>query len=132
MITQQKLFDMIMKEKAKKEKGQFGKMQAYNGWSNYETWVTKLWIDNDYSTYTHFRNEARRYDHEIQGDQYKFGEHIKDDFEEANPLGDEASVFSDLMSSALSEVDWYEIAGSIMDEVKEEDDYNKEHRGGKK
>ena len=27
--------------------------QKYNGWNNYETWVTALWIDNDYGTYQH-------------------------------------------------------------------------------
>ena len=21
--------------------------RKYNGWTNYETWVTKLWMDND-------------------------------------------------------------------------------------
>ena len=25
--------------------------QKYNGWNNYETWVTALWIDNDYNSY---------------------------------------------------------------------------------
>jgi hypothetical protein len=25
--------------------------KKYNGWNNYETWLTALWIDNDYSSY---------------------------------------------------------------------------------
>lgn len=25
--------------------------KKYNGWNTYETWLTALWIDNDYSSY---------------------------------------------------------------------------------
>ena len=27
--------------------------ETYNGWKNYETWVTKLWLDNDQEYYNH-------------------------------------------------------------------------------
>ena len=32
---------------------------AYNGWTNYETWAVKLWIDNDEGTYTYWRERTR-------------------------------------------------------------------------
>ena len=28
---------------------------TYNGWSNWETWNFKLWIDNEYDSYLHFQ-----------------------------------------------------------------------------
>ena len=34
---------------------------TYNGWRNYETWVTKLWIDNDQSEEEYWLEEAERY-----------------------------------------------------------------------
>jgi hypothetical protein len=42
----------------------------YNGWTNYETWVTALWIDNDQNSYN-YRNELAeqaRKEHKEQSD----------------------------------------------------------------
>jgi hypothetical protein len=33
--------------------------KRYNGWTNYETWVTALWLDNDYATQFHWREATR-------------------------------------------------------------------------
>ena len=33
--------------------------KSYNGWTNYETWVTALWLDNDYATQCFWRETAR-------------------------------------------------------------------------
>jgi hypothetical protein len=32
--------------------------KKYNGWSNYETWVTNLWLTNDENTYAQCREIA--------------------------------------------------------------------------
>lgn len=29
---------------------------SYSGWSNYETWLVKLWIDNEYSDYRYWQS----------------------------------------------------------------------------
>ena len=34
---------------------------AYNGWSNYETWAAKLWMDNEEGAYNLYRDKAQRY-----------------------------------------------------------------------
>jgi len=31
---------------------------TYNGWTNYETWVTALWLDNDQASYAYWRAVA--------------------------------------------------------------------------
>lgn len=91
-------------------------MEGYNGWSNYETWVAQLWMDNDVGSYRYYRLLAKGCN-----DACKLSQNIKEEFEEANPLNDRPSdVFTDLLNSALSEVNWYEIAEHLIDELTEE------------
>jgi len=81
----------------------------YNGWTNYETWLVALWIDNDEGSYNTARDMAR----EMRNNEhrnYDLSHALKDWVEELNPLADNADLFSDLLNAALSEVDWYEIA----------------------
>lgn len=88
--------------------------KTYNGWTNYETWATKLWMDNDQSSYNYFNEMAQETE-----DVYTLSEQIKEHFEENNPLNEmQASVYHDLMSAALSEVNWHEIAESLKDDNK--------------
>lgn len=47
---------------------------------------------------------------------------LKEWIEEMNPLGSEASVFSDLLNAALGEVDWYEIAENFLDDVEKDEE----------
>jgi len=32
---------------------------TYNGWTNWETWNFKLWMDNDYNSYLHFQTMVK-------------------------------------------------------------------------
>ena len=88
------------------------KDNEYNGWSNYETWVTKLWLDNDQDTY----NKVREWAEEEQGN-YGLSKRIKEYVEETNPIeGLEATVYNDLLSGAISSINFYEIAENIYSE----------------
>jgi len=88
---------------------------SYNGWSNYETWNVSLWIDNEPSTYEEARDMARQA--RSEGD---LARALKDWVQDMAPdLG--ASMFSDLLSAALGEVDWYEIASHYYEEMHEEE-----------
>lgn len=101
---------------------------GYQGWKNHETWGVALWIDNERSLY-----EERRYmtrerwsaarSHEnvpavwtrSQAAQFTLAESLKEWVEEMAPeLG--ATLYSDLMSWALAEVDWDELADSWLNE----------------
>lgn len=90
-------------------------MSKYNGWSNYETWAVYLWIENEEATYHHWRAVA----HEVRGEHKKKRDQVialallvKDTFEEAQP--EVEGVWADLLSGALSEVSWQEIAESLL------------------
>lgn len=94
---------------------------GYNGWRNYETWAVALWIDNEQGSYTYARERATEALEDADGDKQEavssLAEILKDEHEEANPLGDQASVYTDLLNAALSEVYWREIAENYIDEV---------------
>ncbi len=94
--------------------------RTYEGWTNYETWVVKLWMGNEEPSYRYWQHEARH-----AKDAYALMSAIKDAHEEAMPdLG--ASVFSDLLGAAMSEVNWYEIAESLFTEAHEDEDNDDE------
>lgn len=94
--------------------------KGYQGWKNYETWAVALWLDNDQGTYEMVREWAQ----ELKaGDEEQPREGIRRDVvikladmikewvesEDVKPdLG--ATMYSDLLNAALSEVDYWEIA----------------------
>lgn len=99
---------------------------SYNGWSNYETWVVNLWLGNDESSYNTCRTLAQRCYEEAVADQvlsrkeracYQLANELKEMVEDGNPLASEASVYSDLLNASISEVNWKEIANSLLQEI---------------
>ena len=101
---------------------------TYNGWKNYETWVVKLWMDNEQATYDYWRQQtaflmseqglnAHRprltgsfTDREVS--RFALAEQLKESHEDETPTV--TGVYADLLNAALSEVDWYEIAKSLI------------------
>lgn len=96
---------------------------AYNGWSNYETWNVALWIDNDQGT-SELKDEWLKdcWDGELESSAYKLSERLKGFVEETNPLSGTATMFSDLLSSTLSEVNYQEIAENWYSDFERPDD----------
>lgn len=89
---------------------------SYNGWTNYETWVLKLWMDNEQSSQEYWLEVAKNADSKgVLADQ------MQDEYEEAMP--ETTGVWSDLLSAALGEVDWFEIAEYLIEEVEENQRY---------
>lgn len=109
------------------------KDEKYSGWTNYETWNVKLWIDNDESGQQYWNEQAQEaYDRaEAETDEgapkytkkenaaFELRDQLKDYFEESNPLPD-AGMYTDLLNAALSLVNWYEIAENLLEDVEEE------------
>jgi hypothetical protein len=101
----------------------------YNGWANYETWTVSLWLDNEEHSYRYWRGEVKRRRQEAPGDprvragtwtaedaaRFNLADQLKQEVTEGVPLG-EASMYSDLLRAALSEVDWLEIVDAWMSE----------------
>ena len=111
-----------------------GKPRGYQGWSNYETWAVKLWIDNEESTYRHWASAAQEaIDEHGTRDEWKarLGSGTagrSGPSELANRLKEEIGaeapecegLFGDLMSAALGEVNWYEIAEALCEGLERE------------
>ena len=104
--------------------------QGYQGWSNRETWATNLWISNDQALYEIARDYASTALEEHRGEEesvalYCLQETLKSWIEEdlltlENIKGnrDLWMMLTDIGS--LYRVDWREIAGYYLDEIKEE------------
>jgi hypothetical protein len=77
----------------------------YNGWSNRETWLVSLWLNNDPISYSMF-SEAL----ELDTSDFKKAEWLKNQIEvEMYDLPLEASLWCDLLGTALTRVDWREV-----------------------
>lgn len=95
---------------------------GYNGWTNYETWVTALWIDNEEGTYLMVRSIARDvFENNEWTPLVQLADALKDLVEEWVVDEDQpASLATDLLLSAFGEIDFYEIAGTLLDEIRAE------------
>jgi len=103
--------------------------KRYNGWTNYETWVTALWLDNDHETQCYWREATRECrifspsDDQVKKGYWTIEEaarfwlagRLKDEVTERSPIY-EASLYADLLGAALQEVNWLEIADHYLAE----------------
>lgn len=83
-------------------------MSTYNGWKNYETWAVNLWLSNDEASYQMVEDiidEAKS--------PYDAAQALEIRIEDDSPLAGSASLYTDLLSAALSEVDWLGIIESF-------------------
>jgi hypothetical protein len=84
-------------------------MAKYNGHKNYETWVTRLWADNEESTYNFLHELALQY----EGNVNQLADALKDWHEETY-VPDNASLVTDLIRASFSEVDWHTWAADLI------------------
>lgn len=112
--------------------------KQYNGWHNYETWCVNLWIDNEQALYEERRERVQEVirenfaDGELDTDaavsevatwlKAWVSDEIPENFfpETVAKVQTEATLYSDLLGSALSEVDWNEIAQHDVENEKDE------------
>lgn len=104
---------------------------TYEGWSNYETWAVKLWMDNEEPSYRHYQEVTRdALDNPPIGNEFisaerklvhELADAIKAEHEEAMP--ELEGFVSDLLNAAFSEIDWTEIAESLIRDANEQRAY---------
>lgn len=101
----------------------------YNGWTNYETWLVSLHIDNDQYEQERWAERAEELlkgqdhtDDDVLGDvAYDLSKEIKESHEESYTEAMEklGGVHLDMIRAAYSEVNWLEVARSIVDSAVE-------------
>jgi hypothetical protein len=103
---------------------------THNGYHNYETWLVKVWIDNDQGNVEFWVVQARYlYINHAKDTKYftkreeaiiLLSESMKEYYEDSMPEGDDiGGLWEDLLHSALSDVDWHELSGMIMEQALE-------------
>lgn len=105
--------------------------KEYNGWTNYETWLVKLWLDNDQGAAEYWEEEAREAMQDVvekdtfsaddlrNSAAYDLADRLKDWHENyvEEVMPSPAGFLNDLINSALSEVNWEEIARHYVEEI---------------
>jgi hypothetical protein len=107
----------------------------YNGYTNYETWVVNLWIDNEQGSRDHWvgiaeyiykhRAEEQKHFSKMDDAIYILADKLKEDHEEAKDeilenMKLTSSLWADLLGAALSETNWREIASNLLENVEVE------------
>jgi hypothetical protein len=109
--------------------------QRYNGWDNYETWAVNLWLTNEEGIYNYCRGLALRAAIDAptceqvregiwtveEAKRFLLADQLKSSVEDMNPLADKATMFTDLLHAAISEVNWDEIATAFLDDAADPD-----------
>lgn len=104
--------------------------EGYQGWANYETWATALWIDNDRGEYEHWRGVrdevledfsphsegAPTREYEWSDAAVALGDQMKESFEGQLAELKVDGMWGDLLRAAFDEIVWYEIAESLIEE----------------
>ena len=98
-------------------------MTEYNGWTNWATWSTNLWMTNDEGTYEAAREIMAPYiteadpddlDHLVRTvDAYAAGKALREWWDEAFAPEDPSGPLSDAWSAMLDDVNWTEIAEGL-------------------
>ncbi len=84
---------------------------TYNGWSNRETWLVSLWLNNDEYSYKLLTDILEL--NLSSSNKAKILQELVEDQMYDLDLG--ANLFSDLLATSLSKVDWLEVIKSNLD-----------------
>lgn len=102
--------------------------RKHNGWTNYETWIVNLWLTNEEDSYRYWRMRAawaRKQKAELDDCASILAAELKAEVQDNKPeefLNSDgmnhgsSGLYSDLLGAALSEVNWFEIAKSFLEE----------------
>ena len=96
---------------------------TYNGWTNKETWLVNVWLNNDYDLYKHYISTLT----EIVEEQSVDTTHnrVVDELKEIvweiyREEHREFGLINDLIETSLNNVDWSRLAEHYIEEIQEE------------
>ncbi len=80
-------------------------ISTYNGWSNRETWLASLWLNNDEGSYELLLKACKRRTTDFERADW-LEKQLRDQLDDE--AGD-ASMWSDLLSTAFYRINWVEV-----------------------
>ena len=98
---------------------------TYNGWSNYETWNWKLWLDNDQGTYSYWQERIE----EIKAAEYTpdyewetpeslqvrtLAEELEAECDTSMEELPTVGPFADILDAGIGRINWREIAENML------------------
>ena len=102
-------------------------MTKYNGWSNFETWNFKLWLDNDQDLHNYIMDEIKKikeigtsHIHEVSEVSNFLRSYIDDNVPNLN-VSDKNGFYQDILNGGLREINTYEVAESYLEDLKEDE-----------
>ena len=101
--------------------------KTYEGWTNYETWKVKQWIDKEYGDYCYWKETTEEIWMDAEPNLtwsksatalYELADQLKQQIGEDDVPEDYATgvLYADLLNAALSEVNWHEIANALLED----------------
>ena len=112
-------------------------MTKYNGWTNYETWNFKLWLDNDQDLHNYIIGEIKKIKAFPNKDNkaYEVSNFLRSYIEDNVPnlnvstrsqsvhgsMSDKNGFYDDILNAALRDINTYEIAESYLEDLKEDE-----------
>lgn len=102
----------------------------YNGWTNYETWLCKSWIDNDEGVYCYFRDITRDLHRDVRCEMnhapwamakvdwlsVRVARQVEEWVDEQAECAGNTGFICDLLTSACKEIDYRQIADALIEE----------------
>ena len=108
-------------------------MTKYNGWTNYETWNFKLWLDNDEDLHNYIIGEIKKIKAFPNKDNkaYEVSNFLRSYIEDNVPnlnvstrsqsvhgsMSDKNGFYQDILNAGLREINTYEIAESYLEDL---------------
>jgi len=100
---------------------------SYNGWSNYDTWCFKLWLDNEQITQEMILNVVKfAFKMDKQSNAIHYIQKFLEDYANDNAPKLVNGFYSDVLSASIRSINYYQIADAYFFDYLE--NYNNEKK----